>query len=248
LAPPFASAIAPSFGMFILNRYSSTLLFLACTGFSLCALFFSCTLKGRGTVGPGKSAATRNPPFFERRIVAPAIVNFFIHFINGALLAFFPLYAIQCEVTNPGHFFSAFAAMIIVGRIFGGRILDTYSKEKVILTAICVATAAMVMLSFSRTLSLFIIVGLLWGIGAAFLSPATLAYAFDYSGSSGGTAIGTYQVFMDLGAALGPMVMGVIIPFTGYPVMFLCLALMCLINLAYFQFYVRARGPLVSRG
>jgi hypothetical protein len=49
---------------------------------------------------------------------------------------------------------------------------------------------------------------------------------------------------MDLGTALGPTVIGIIIPFTGYPRMFLCLAFIYLINLCYFQFYVRKRGDV----
>jgi MFS family permease len=93
---------------------------------------------------------------------------------------------------------------------------------------------------------MFIFVGMLWGTGAAFLTPAFLAYALDYSGSSGGPAVGTYQSFQDLGMTLGPMVMGIIIPFTGYQIMFLCLALICLMDMMYFQFYVRRKGQLIS--
>jgi MFS family permease len=68
-----------------------------------------------------------------------------------------------------------------------------------------------------------------------------MAYAFEYAGSSAGTAVGTFRTLMDLGLALGPMIMGAIIPVTGYRGMFLCLALVTLISLAYFQFYVRKR-------
>ena len=46
-------------------------------------------------------------------------------------------------------------------------------------------------------------------------------------------------MFMDSGMALGPSVMGMVVPMTGYRVMFLCLALICLANVGYFQFYVR---------
>jgi MFS family permease len=75
-----------------------------------------------------------------------------------------------------------------------------------------------------------------------------MAYALEYSGTSGGTALGTYQGFMDLGLALGPVIMGIIIPLTGYRIMFLCLALICILNLCYFQFYVRKKrdvAPIV---
>ena len=71
-----------------------------------------------------------------------------------------------------------------------------------------------------------------------------MMYALEYSGSSDGAAIGTYRAIYDLGIGLGPVVMGLIIPLTGYRVMFLCLALICLINLCYFQFYVRKRRNL----
>ena len=40
---------------------------------------------------------------------------------------------------------------------------------------------------------------------------------------------------MDLGMALGPVIMGIIIPLTDYPAMFLSLTLICLMNLCYFQ-------------
>jgi MFS family permease len=103
----------------------------------------------------------------------------------------------------------------------------------------------MVVLAFSRTLPMFILVGLLWGTGGAFFFPASMAYALDYAGSSGGTAVGTFRALSDLGLALGPVLMGIIIPLAGYQIMFLCLALVSLINLSYFQFYVRKRGNVV---
>jgi predicted MFS family arabinose efflux permease len=247
LAPSFALATGPSFGMFLVNHYNFTVLFLACTILSLCSFFFSWKMKGQEVARPDNTASTHNILFFEWKIVAPAITNSLQFFVWGAFVAFFPLYAIQCGVENPGYFFTANAVMLIAGRIFGGKILETYNKEKIILTFLLTATVAMVILSYSKTLSMFIVVGILWGGGAAFLTPTFLAYALDYSGSSGGPAVGTYQAFQDLGMTLGPMVMGIIIPFTGYRAMFLCLALICLIDVMYFQFYVRKRSNLAPK-
>ena len=81
----------------------------------------------------------------------------------------------------------------------------------------------LVILSLSKTLPMFIFVGAFWGIGAAFFVPMAMAYALEYSGSSGGTAVGTFRALQDLGMALGPVVVGIIIPLTGYRIMFLCL-------------------------
>lgn len=241
LAPNLAMALAPSSGMFLINRYNFTVLFLTCTGLAVAAFFFSCALKGQGVVKPDKSTPGSNRLFLDWKIVAPAVTGLLQNMVWGALGAFFPLYAIQCGITNPGLFFSAIAIMLIAGRSLGGRILDTCEKEKIILTFIFTGMVAMVILSFSKTLTMFILAGLLWGTGSSFLYPAFMMYAFEYAGSSGGTAIGTIRALMDLGLAIGPVIMGLIIPLTGYRVMFLCLALICLINLVYFQFYVRKR-------
>jgi MFS family permease len=242
LAPPFSQAIAPSFGMFIINRYSFTVLFLICVGLSLCAFFFSWNVKGQETVAPDKNISTNNSTFLDLKIIAPSIMSFLQNFVWGGIIAFFPLYAIKCGITNPGYFFSANAVMLIAGRALGGRILDAYSKEKIIRTFIFTSMVAVVILAFSKTLPMFIVVGFLWGTGGAFLFPASMAYALDYAGSSGGTAVGTFRVLADLGLAMGPVLMGIIIPFTGYQGMFLCLALTSLINLCYFQFYVKKKG------
>jgi predicted MFS family arabinose efflux permease len=246
LARSFALAIAPSLSVALINRYSFTILFLSCAGLSLCSLFLSWQVKGqeatatdKDTSGPGLGAL-----FLEWKIVAPAAISFLQSFIWGALVTFFPLYAIQCGVMNPGHFFTAIAVMLIAGRVLGGRIVDTYSKEKILLTFIWTGMISMAMLSFSRTLPMFIVVGCLWGTAHSFFVPASMTYSLEHAGSSGGTAVGTFRALSDLGQALGPVIMGIIIPLTGYRAMFFCLALICLINLCYFQFYVRKRGSV----
>jgi MFS family permease len=246
LAPSLALALAAPLGMFVINQYSFTIFFLSGACLSLCALFLSWKVKGQDVPIPNKATPAHSTLFLNRKIIAPAITSFLQLFVWGSVTAFFPLYAIQCGVTNPGLFFSAMAIVMIAGRIFGGRILDNYNKEKVIVTFLFSVVVALIMLSLSRTLFMFIIVGSLWGIGAAFFVPISMAYALEYAGSSDGTAVGTFRAFSDLGLGIGPVVMGIIIPLTGYRVMFLCLAIICLINMNYFQFYVRRRSRLAQ--
>jgi MFS family permease len=241
LAPSLATALAASFGVFLANRYGFTVLLFSCVCMSLCAFFLSGRLKGLEIAKPDKAAPVHGSFFFERKIIVPAITNFLQWFIWGSLGAFFPLYAVQCGVTNPGLLFSASAIMVIAGRSLGGNILSACSKEKIMLTVLLSTMCAMIILSFSRTLPMFIFVGMLWGLGSAFFFPASMAYALEYAGSSDGTTVGTYQASLDLGLALGPVVMGIIVPLTGYRIMFLGLAVVCLINMSYFQFYVRKR-------
>ena len=99
----------------------------------------------------------------------------------------------------------------------------------------------MAILAFSETLSMFILVAVIWGVGNAFLVFSAVLYTFDRVGFSLGLAMGTFTAFMDLGTSLGPLIMGIIIHMASYPIMFLCLALTGIVNLNYFYFFVREK-------
>jgi predicted MFS family arabinose efflux permease len=242
LAPSLAMAIAAPLGMFIINQYSFTVLFLSCAGLAFCSFLMYWKLKGQEIAIPQQDSAAASATILNLKIIPPAITAFLHLFVWGALSAFFPLYAIQCGVTNPGLFFSAMAVMMVAGRLFGGKLMDTCDKEKFIVAFLPSMMVIMIILSLSRTLPMFIFVGAVWGIGVAFFVPIIMTYALEYSGSSDGAAVGTYRAIYDFGIGLGPVVMGIIIPVTGYRIMFLCLAFISLMNLCYFQFYVRKRG------
>jgi predicted MFS family arabinose efflux permease len=241
LATNFALAVAPSFGMFLINRFRFSTLFLTCASLSLCAFIFSWHLEGKKSDGGQREKLNGSYFFFDQQMIVPAVLGFLYNFGWGAVAAFFPLYAIQCGVTNPGYFFSALAAMLIGGRILGGKILDAHSSETIMLSSMFVSVGAMFILTFSSTLPMFIFVGILWGTGSAFLYPASMSYAFEYAGSSDGRAVATFRALTDLGIALGPVVAGLILTLMGYRSMFFCLALIYLANISYFQFYVKKK-------
>jgi MFS family permease len=234
-------ALGPPLGMFLINQFSFTIFFLVCSGLSLCALFITNKL-GRRQVAPLKDSSIEDSFFFSRKALPPSIISFFFFFIWGALTTFFPLYAINHGVDNPGFFFTTIAIMLILGRTLGGRILDLYSRERVLLPCLITFIISMVILVFSKTLPLFIIVAVIWGIGHAFFYPSLVVYVLDRAGSSLGPAMGTFTAISDLGMCLGPVIMGIIINLTSYPIMFLCLFLIGVINLNYFYFFVRKKS------
>jgi len=159
--------------------------------------------------------------------------------IWGALTAFFPLYAINHGVTNPGLFFTAYAIVLIFARILGGTILDVYGREKVILPCLSTYIISMTLLAFSKTLAMFILVAVISAIGHAFLMPSLYAYTLDLAGPSRGPAIGLLTAMDDLGTGLGSILMGIILHLTNFTIMFLCLALIGLASFIYFYFFVR---------
>jgi MFS family permease len=245
LSITFAFALAPYLGMLLVNwlrfPFNFQILFLVCTGLSLCCLFITLKLKKMQGV-PLADLSLQKQPFLSREALPPAIIAFLITITWGALSAFFPLYALSQGVDNPGLFFAAYAFTLIFARGFGGKILDTYAREKIILPCLFNLVISMAILAFSSTLPMFILVAVIWGTGTAFLYPSLVAYTLDRAGSSRGPAMGTFTALTDLGAGMGSVIMGIILQLTNYRIMFLCLALTGIINLAYFYFAVRKKG------
>ncbi len=236
LAINVAFALAPSFGMALMNRFDFSVLFVVCAGLSLAALFISLQLKGLDPDPPGEILSKQ--PLLSREALPAGILAFMGSFIWGAVTAFFSLYALQKGVANPGLFFGALAITLILARGFGGKILDLYSREKIILPCIVAQILAMALLAFSSSLPFFILVAVIWGLGNAFYYPTLVAFSIDLAGSARGPAIGTYMTLSDFGIGIGSVVMGMVLHLTNYTVMFLCLSFMGVVDLLYFYYFV----------
>jgi predicted MFS family arabinose efflux permease len=240
LAINIAFVLGPYLGMLIINLLNFTTLFLVCTGLSTCSLFITLKLGRRQGVTIDQSLQTQ--PILSREALPPAIMAFMVNIIWGALTAFFPLYALSHGITNPGLFFGVLAIVHVLGRSLGGKIFDLYSREKVIFPCLIAYIIAMSVLIFSKTLTMFILVAVIWGIGNAFLYPTLVVFALDRAGSAPGPAMGTFTAVADLGSGMGSVIMGIILQWTSYPIMFFCLALIGVLNLLYFYFLSRKKG------
>jgi MFS family permease len=236
-----AFALAPYFGILLINYYDFNVLFLFCTGLSLCGLLVTLKL-GEREIEPSSHPSIKNQAFLSHEALPASIMSFMVNIIWGALTAFFPLYALSHGVTNPGLFFAAFAIMLILGRAFGGKILDIYSREKIMFPCLIAYIVAMFILAFSTTHPMFILAAVIWGIGNAFLYPILVLYAIDRAGPARGPAIATFTAIGDLGAGLGSLIMGIILQLSSYRLMFLCLAITGTLNFLYFYFFVRKKG------
>jgi MFS family permease len=245
LAINIAFALAPSFGVALMNLFDFPVLFIVCAGLSLGSLFITLKLEKRG-IDPLEEQSIQDQPLLSREALPSAIMAFMGSTIWGAVTAFFPLHALNHGVTNPGLFFAALAITLILARGLGGRILDLYNREKVLFPCLIVQIIAMTLLAFSTNLPMFILVAVIWGMGNAFFYPTLVAYTLDRAGSSRGPTIGTYMALSDFGSGMGAVIMGIILQLTNYPIMFFCLALTGVINLLYFYFAVRKKPQGLS--
>jgi MFS family permease len=242
-----AFVTAPSFGMFLINTFNFSILFLACAFFSACSFLISLKLNKTHGV-PLEDESTQDQPFLSYEVLPPSILSFMASVMWGALSAFFPLFALSHGIANPGPFFAVVAIILIFSRALGGNIFEIKPRERVIFPALSLLIIAMVVLIFSKTSPMFMVVAVIWGVGHAFIFPSLMNYAIDQASSPSGPVIGTYTALSDFGSGIGPVIMGIILELTSYPAMFFCSALTGLIGLLYLYSIVRKKrsGPYAN--
>jgi MFS family permease len=241
LSNNMAFALGPYLGMLLINRFNFVVLFLVCGGLSFFSFYLTTKLSKREVSSP-KDQSLGAQTFLNREALPAAVIAFMLNIMWGTLCTFFPLYALRHGVSNPGIFFIFLALTLMLGRALGGKILDIYAREKVIKPCLAIVVTAMVILPFSSTLSMFILVAVLLGMGWAFLYPSLMIHAMENAGSARGPAMATFTALGDLGAGLGPMIMGFILQRTSYPIMFVCLILTGVINFLYFYYAIEKKG------
>ena len=234
-------ALGPYFGVLLLNWFPFTVLFLVCAGLSAGSLLITLRL-GKGEVPDLEIPSLKLETLLAREAVPPAVVAFMLNVIWGTLSAFIPLYALKRGISNPGIFFVFLAITLILGRMLGGRLLDVYDRKRIIFPCLITIVLSLILLVFSGTSSMLIVVAVILGTGWAFIYPSLMIFAIEQAGPAQGLAMGTFTAIADLGAGIGPMIMGTLLQWTNYPVMFSGLALTGIINYFYFYHAIGKRG------
>ena len=240
-----AFALGPYVGLLLINHFNFTVLFLACAGLSSCSLYLTFKLEKRQPI-VSEQEPLRIRSFLSRGAIPPALIAFMLNIIWASIAAFFPLYALQHGVINPGLFFFFLAITLMLGRVLGGRLLDIYDRRKVIMLCLTLILIALVIFPFARSHGMFILVAVLLGAGWTLLYPILTVHVIENTGLQRGPAMATFTAIADLGSGLGPMVMGLVVEKTSYTIMFVCLIFTAVINFLYFYWAIAKKERLVS--
>ena len=162
---------------------------------------------------------------FDRRAVLPGLLMFLINIGFGCITTFIALHAIEQGVGNVTPYFLVYAIVTLVSRPFIGKLIDRYGyRTPAILSSLCSALT-MVVIGLSSDAIILACAGALGGlgIGTAMGTFQSMAVA-RVEPWRRGVATSTYMTAFDLGIAIGSLVGGVIAGFTGYTIMYFCVA------------------------
>jgi MFS family permease len=122
-----------------------------------------------------------------------------------------------------GFFYVVLAAVIFLTRPFVGRLFDSRGENLIMYSGILIFIAGMLIFSQTHAGYVFLLAGAVMGLGFGALTTSGQAVAVKSTEHHRmGLATSTFYMLADTGMGSGPLVFGLIIPFTGYRGMYLC--------------------------
>jgi MFS family permease len=135
---------------------------------------------------------------------------------------------LHLEARGIGHgatVFAAFAAMIVLTRLFVGDLPDRVGAAPVAIWATLGEAVGLLLLAFAQSLPVALAGGLAMGAAFSLLNPSLMLIAVDrVSESARGAAMGTFTAFFDAGVGLGAPLAGLTVALTDYEGAFLLAA------------------------
>ncbi|MCX9084461.1 MAG: MFS transporter [Candidatus Methanoperedens sp.] len=217
-----AMAIGPFLSMILLVAYDFSILFMIAAGIALVSLLFALPISEN-------VVSHRRTPLFSREALFASILMFTVSLSYGSIVSFLSLFAQKQGITNPGIFFSVFAVTLIIVRTFAGKLSDKKGRTFVILPGMIIIAGGLFLLSTASSLSIFLASAFLYGLGFGFVHPSLMALLVDSVSEEGrGAAMGTFTAAFDLGIGVGSIVLGFVLQYFDFQVMYSVSALIVL--------------------
>jgi len=246
IAATIAMSLGPALGLYLVEYSNYSVLFtgaaiLAALG--LAGSFFINYEPPRKNL-KGAEALLVKGVILEKTAIPPALVLFFITLTYGGIVSFLPSYANYRGVENIGIFFTVYALVLLFGRPIIGKLADRYGARKFLVPGILLMAAALLLLVKASSLPMFLLVGVVYGLGFGTVQPILNALVISLSPPERrGAANATFAVAMDLGIGLGAITLGFLAQKMGYVYMYGSSAIFALLALVMYFAFLRNKLP-----
>lgn len=170
---------------------------------------------------PNQKQSTVKSDWLNKQLLLPAFLNFLLSVTYGGLLSFLALFGMETHIPNVGWFFLCNALAVVVIRPISGKIFDRKGPAAVLIPGAVLVIIGLILLSYSRHTGLMLTSALFYGLGYGILQPSIQAWMIkQVPAEQRGMANGTFLNSIDLGIAVGSMLLGMVATRTGYAAMY----------------------------
>ncbi|WP_191566583.1 MFS transporter [Metabacillus idriensis] len=228
MSATLATAIGPFIGLYLSQHTSFQTIFTFCLALGVISLIIAFFLYVPPLDGSAKKAEVRGfklSNFVEPRALPIAFITLAVAFCYSSVLSFINFYAMDIHlVSTASFFFIVYAAAVLASRPFTGRLMDKKGANFIMYPAFLLFGAGMFLLSTASTSFVFLLSGVLIGLGFGNMQSTTQAIAVKLTPPHRmGLATSTFFIFLDAGLGFGPYLLGFVIPVTGYSTLYVIL-------------------------
>jgi MFS family permease len=246
LTSVIASSYAPSLGLSLSELLGYPWMFRIAAILSLIGLLISFILPAlqpqkKAKKHPDKiplkhTLRSRLKGMLSVQALLPSLLVLFAVTSTSSVGTFLAIYAGTMKIQNIGIFFTVNALVLLLSRPLSGWLYDYVRKELVIYPCILLIGLTLLLISVGRTLPMFLVAAVFYGLGYGGLQPLLQAWAVKSSGIENRvSANSTFYMGLDIGTGLGSSVSGIIADATGsYSSMYLIMIIPAFLGGAIF--------------
>jgi MFS family permease len=236
-----ATALGPFIALAVVGKGETKdfqTLFLVATGLCLMSFVCNCFItyerkRRRAARGPLEAASDPAPlpdsaeapaldlpkafMGFEYAVFLPAVVLILVFFSQTAVNTFLSLIAVQRGFGNIGLFFTIIAVGLFASRFVYAKLMDRRGPDVLIIPGIIAIVVCIFLIPFVRSQAVLFIIAVPLGFANGAVIPSINTMLFlRCSPRRRGTASAAYFASIDIGFALGGLVLGVVADWLDY--------------------------------
>jgi len=211
LGQAIAMAVGPSAGLAVVERFGYGGLFVFGAALVGLSVILSLMFKSKEPERNVRFHITLDN-FVAKEVWVPTVMMFFLSGAQATIQSFILIYAGLGGVEQIGLFFTVYAVCLLISRPVCGRVADRFGMDKMIVPGILVYALAFVVISFARTLPMFLLAGVLAAFGYGICQPLLQTLCMKMvPNDRRGVASNTNYIGVDIGFFLMPIIAGWIV-------------------------------------
>lgn len=170
LGQAIATALGPVFGLELVHRYGYRSTFFI--GAFIMAIVLVLSLRLKSDAPERKSGfRIKLSDIIDREVILPAMMMLFLSGAYSCINAFILIFE-AAGVKEIGLFFTSYAVCLFLSRPVSGKIADKYGVDKTLIPGMIIFAVSFILISFSRTLPMFLAAGAVSAFGYGICQPA----------------------------------------------------------------------------
>lgn len=251
LGTTLAMAVAPGLGVWIVDNFSFTSLFITAAVSQIIALLCLSFCQAPEEISPEPNTPTVASSFMDKLVEKALLFQAFLTILFGVciggILNFIALLAKEVHIANAGYFFLVCTLCICLSRLVTGRVFDKKGPAWVIFPGAILFLLGFVVLAQSKSMTAFLTASALYGFGYGTIFPAIQTWMFNLvPPAKRSAASATFYNMIDIGNGAGSVALGMLAGRLGYAAIYWCSALIMVIFLISYSWFVFNKQPALA--